>query len=57
MLVGDTGVGKTTILNMINGSSITACFSDEFMSIKFIADPPIAKIGHLSSETFEPNYL
>lgn len=57
LLMGGTGNGKSTILNMLAGSRITATRNPQKRrNWKFSADPEIAMIGHTVSMTFLPNY-
>ncbi len=56
LLLGETGNGKSTIMNMIAGSQIFVAFDEENGIWKFEANPSIALIGHGNSMTFVPNY-
>lgn len=49
LLMGDTGAGKSTILNMVAGSKVTARFNDDNGSWELDASPKIAMIGHTIS--------
>ena len=56
LLLGGTGNGKSTIMNMIAGSKIFVTFNDISGEWNFEAKPSIALIGHERSMTFDPNY-
>lgn len=56
LLLGGTGNGKSTVMNMIAGSKIFVAYDDNNGDWKFEAKPSIALIGHNNSMTFIPNY-
>ena len=56
LLLGGTGNGKSTVMNMIAGSKIFAWWDPDDGAWKFEAKPSIALIGHHNSMTFIPNY-
>lgn len=56
LLLGGTGNGKSTVMNMIAGSRIFVAWDDDKGAWRFEAKPSIALIGHDNSMTFIPNY-
>jgi len=55
LIVGPTGSGKSTIINIIAGSQIV-CLLNKKNKWEITAEPSVATIGHSKSTTLLPNY-